>query len=242
MSFRNSAFCTANHFLRRFQPGCRAYKRSRSKSRFIASCFPGIALLSSESLIRSATVAPPKPDCPGKSIAEPTISRLAQPGFGQSLAFILFQTIILMTNQQSNVFRAATQIRSLKSSDNNSFRKATNLGTIKAGRSFSFKVKDSVGANDKVDYFKIKINPGVNSSDSLRFTAQGGGVKLAGYGQLGNGKIMSFNSDPITINSTFPLFENSTISNDQTAPITLYLKISPFDGESTYKIKYKVTP
>ena len=199
-------------------------------------------MLSSESLLRSATVAPPKPDCPGKSIAEPTISRLAQPDFGQSLASILFQTIILMTNQQSNDFRAATQIRSLKSSDNNSFRKATNLGTIKAGRSFSFKVKDSVGANDKVDYFKIKISPGVNSSDSLRFTAQGGGVKLAGYGQLGNGKIMSFNSDPITINSTFPLFENSTISNDQTAPITLYLKISPFDGESTYKIKYKVTP
>ncbi len=147
-----------------------------------------------------------------------------------------------MNNRDSYAFRAATQIRSLKGSDNNSFRKATNLGTIKPGRSFSFKVKDSVGSNDIVDYLKFKIRPGVNSLDSLRFTAQGGGVNLDVYGQLGNGKIIPFSSDTLTINSTFPMFENSAVVNDQAAPITVYLKVSPFDGESTYKIKYTVTP
>ncbi|WP_088892873.1 hypothetical protein [Leptolyngbya ohadii] len=147
---------------------------------------------------------------------------------------------MFLRHQPENPLWSASSIRALSDKNDNSFRTATNLGTIKPGRSFSFRTRGFVGAGDRADYFQFKVLPGVELRDSLRITADGNGANLSVFIKVGNGRIQK-DGDTLTINPVFPLSGQGTLFNSTGVRATYYLRLTPFDGDSTYRIAYSGT-
>ena len=131
----------------------------------------------------------------------------------------------------------STRIQQLQTRNNNSFQNATNLGTFKPNRSLSTTVRDSLGQNDRVDFFKGTIQPGVDTTGVFRLAATGKGVKIQFYQPMDNGGFKPYSSPKIVKPGASKVEKNSSVKNPSDSPALFYFKLTPIQGETTYKLE-----
>ena len=131
----------------------------------------------------------------------------------------------------------SNRIQQLQTRNNNSFQNATNLGAFRPNRSFSTTVRDSLGQNDRVDFFKGSIQPGVDTTGVFRLAATGKGVKIQFYQPMDNGGFKSYSSSKIAKPGSSKINESNSVTNSSNSPALFYFKLTPVQGETTYKLE-----